>query len=102
MKTRNKPRQLPKVSCKYGAPMGMCDILPPDVTLPIKLHLVKQKWVDGDYLKNGAYFGGGSGDYIFWAYSDFHDNVEVYVRCVSRKYARIKVLDILPNAKFYN
>ncbi len=101
MKTRNKSRQLPKLNLSRGAPMGMCDIVPDNCNLPIKLYLRRMSWVDGDYLQNGAYYGGGNGDSIYWSYSA-DGTSDIFIRAKSRKDAREQVIAKFPNAKFYN
>lgn len=85
-------RKLPDVSSKYGAPMGRRNNIPNDIETVGKLHLVKLKWVDGDYDQGGAYFGGGQGDNIYWAYGETAtEQVNVFVRATCRIYAKIEV-----------
>jgi hypothetical protein len=86
-------------SCKFGAPMGHSNQLPENIYLPIKLQMEKLKWIDGDYICDGTYFGGGSGDYIYCAFSD---NVRIFVRAKDRIEAKELVRDLVPNARFYN
>lgn len=90
------------VSCRYGAPMGRRNILPDDCDEAVKLQMVKLQWVDGDYDEGGAYWGGGSGDSIYFASGENDEIViEVYVRARNRTAAKAKVRRLLPNAKFY-
>ena len=104
--------KLTNVSSPSGAPMGRPNHLPKDVNLPIKMRLQKLDWVDGDYDEGGAYFGGGSGDNVYWAKSDNVTAidyfgkvtdwpVEVFVRAFSRDEAKQAVKELLPNATFY-
>lgn len=103
---------LPMRSCKFGAPMGHSNQLPENVYVPIKLQMEKLKWVDYDYICDGTYFGGGSGDYIYCAHDTGkggpyfqHDNTPVnyiFVRAKNRIDAKKKVRNYLPNARFYN
>lgn len=90
---------LPMRSCKYGAPMGQSNQLPDDCSAPIKLQMEKLKWIDHDYICDGTYFGGGSGDYIYCA---FADNVKIFVRAENRNKAKEEIRDLVPNARFYN
>ena len=85
-------------SSRFGAQMGRCNELPADVNAPIKLQMVKLKWVDGDFDEFGAYWG-NSGDNIYCA---FTDNVKIFVRAKSRLGAKSMVRNLVPNARFYN
>lgn len=69
------------------------------------------RWSDGDYDEGGAYWGGGSGDFIYWAYGEIRDfnpisggvtEIEVFVRSTTRKKAKEAVRLHLPGARFYN
>jgi hypothetical protein len=98
--------KLPNVSSKFGAPMGRCNMLPDDPTLPCKLNLVCLRWVDGDYDEGGAYWGGPVNNdpitHIYWAYGDAGEvTAQVFVRASNRQEAKTKVLEKLPKAKFY-
>lgn len=87
-------------ACSYrGADMGMPNKMPADMSKPIKLNLQRLKWVDGDYIENGAYFGGGMGDYIYCAFSE---NVQYFVRAKTHNDAKALVIEAIPKAKFYN
>ena len=78
--------------------MGMPNKLPADMSKPIKLYLKRLKWVDGDYIENGAYFGGGMGDYIYCAFSE---EVQFFVRAKTRFEAKSLVMEEIPNVRFY-
>ena len=78
--------------------MGMPNKLPADMSNVGKLHLKRLKWVDGDYIENGAYFGGGMGDYVYCAFSE---EVQYFVRAKTRNEAKAFVMEAIPNAKFY-
>lgn len=95
-----KPRKkhvLPKVDCKYGAPMGMGNIILG--TNSPKLYLIKLKWVDGDYTANGVYWGNNGKDNIYWAYNFCN---QIFVRASSRKEAKEKVRELVATARFFN
>lgn len=87
--------------------MGRPNQLPDDVNAPVKLRMERLKWVDGDYDQFGAYWGGGSGDFIFYAYGTaYHaiknaEPVSVFVRAYKREAAKVLVQNILQNATFY-
>lgn len=72
------------------------DKLDPDQ--PYKFHLIRLKWVDGDYDQGGAYWGNSGGTSIYWAYDD---EVQVFVRAASRDRAKQQILEKAPQAKFY-
>jgi hypothetical protein len=116
---------LPMRSCKFGAPMGHSNQLPENIYLPIKLQMEKLKWIDNDYICDGTYFGGGSGDYIYCAfiqdqqeYITLKSNipaengvhygpaetfqVKIFVRAKTRLEAKLEVWGYVPNARFYN
>lgn len=76
--------------------------------LPVRVYLRKLRWVDGDYDEQGAYWGGGCGDHIYWANFDLDDpanplagtNEDLFVRAFCREEAKELVREQLPNAKF--
>lgn len=92
-----KKHVLPKVNCKFGAPMGMANIV--QAHLDNKFYLIKLKWVDGDYTANGVYWGNNGKDNIYWAYNEYN---HIYVRASSRKEAKEKVRELVATARFYN
>jgi len=86
-------RKLEKLSCRYGAQMGRRNNIPEDMTTVGKLHLVRLKWIDGDYDEGYCYWGGGIGDNIYWAYGETaSEQVEIFVRAKSRNEAKLKVM----------
>ena len=99
---------LPMRSCKFGAPMGQSNQLPNDCNAPIKLQMEKLKWIDGDYICDGTYFGGGNEDNIYCAFgeeskSGYHFNqVKIFVRAFTRNEAKEEIRNLVPNARFYN
>lgn len=93
--------KLTQCSCRYGAPMGRPDITP-DHNNPIKLHLRKLRWVDGDYDEGAAYWGYVRGEHIYRAVGYGKEELnELFVRAKSREDARKQVLEVFPRAKFY-
>lgn len=71
--------------------------------LPVRVYLRKLRWVDGDYDEQGAYWGGGRGDHIYWANFDLGEsNEDIFVRAFSREEAKELVREQIPNAKFFN
>lgn len=95
-----KPRKkhiLPKFNCQYGAPMGMGNVISGTAT---KLSLIKLDWIDGDYTKNGVYWGNNGTDNIYYAYNKYN---QIYVRASSRKEAKEKVRALVgQKVAFYN
>lgn len=79
----------PKVSSRYGAPMGRRNVLPDG---PAKLHLERVRMVDGDYDPGGAYWGGGLGTeplYVAWD----ENGTQLFVRAGNREEAKQRILD---------
>lgn len=95
---------LPKAYSSRGAQMGRPNSLPENRNATGKLRLVRLKWVDGDYDEGGAYWGGGSGDWIYCATGNL-DGEEfttwVFVRASDREEAKDAVRSKVPNASFY-
>ncbi len=89
-----------------GARMGRRDILPDDHEEPVRLRIRALKLVDGCYDEGGAYWGGPTLENRAWMYCAWGDSeevqVQVFVRAISRKQAKEKVREELPNAKFVN
>lgn len=91
-----------------GSQMGRPDTLPENRQLPVKLRLVRLKWRDGDYDEGGAYWGFNGCNDVYRAVSTdveaFGDSlqlVECFVRALGRQDAKAKVLQVLPQARFY-
>jgi len=69
---------------------------------PIRFHLVKLRWVDGDYDQGGAYWGNSGGTDIFHAWGDgAEEDQEMFIRAASRIEARCEVRKMFPNCRFY-
>jgi len=91
-----KPK-LTNVSGKYGAPMGRSNRL---TKLPVKLYLERLVFQDCCYDKGGAYWGGP--DTLYRACGeDDNEQVECFVRALSRKEAKVEVLRFMPQATFF-
>lgn len=101
-------KTLSNASSIRGAQMGRPNSLPNNPNACIKLNMQKLQWIDYDYDRGGAYWGGGSGDNIYWAYGEESNTgynfneVEIFVRAKSRNEAKEKVRELVPNAKFFN
>ena len=94
-------RQLSDVSCKYGAPMGRRSNIPMDISTVGKLRLERLKWVDYDYDVGGAYWGGGLGNYIYWAYGETNtEQVDIFIRAKTRSEAKILIREKISYARF--
>ena len=74
-----------------------------DLEAPWKLHLVRLRWVDGDYDEGGAYWGNSGGTAIYWAFGQSDtEQAECFVRAISRQAAKATIRDLhFPNASFY-
>lgn len=82
--------------------MGRRNTLPQEHTRASspKLHLVRLKWVDGDYDEQGAYWGNPGGSFIYRAASrEF--GYDIFVRASSRTDAKAKVRQTVPAVRFY-
>ena len=79
-----------------GSMMGRPNLIPADASTVTKLHLIKLRFVDGDYDEGGAYWGAGLP--IYWAYGD---EVEAFFRARNRPDAKRQAFTLFPNAKFY-
>ncbi len=85
-----------------GADMGRISILPEDLAAPIRLSLVRLRWVDGDYDPGGAYWGRRPGEWIYRAVGDDAAGVvEIFARAQSRAEAKGKIRALVPGARFY-
>lgn len=92
MKARFNP--FPKVSCRYGAPMGRYS--QPGWQWPKdrrKIAANKSAWVDGDYDRGGAYWGCGTPIWAVWERGHAAESV-VYVRAWSRDSAIEQAINI--------
>ena len=85
------PKELSNGSSQRGAQLGRRDHVT-EPNHPVKMHLVKLRWVDGDYDQGGAYWGGGMGDNIFHAWGDGAEyEQELFIRAADRFHARLLV-----------
>lgn len=98
-----------------GAKHGRPDIIPHGLheegAEPVKLHLERLKWVDGDYDQGGAYWGHSNNPkeeaskdvYIAWGkWTDNFVFVQAFVRARNRKTAKALVRGKIRNAKFFH
>ena len=100
--TTNATYPLRRGCNQYGASMGRDDTMPENPAAPVRLSLVRLRWIDGDYDAGGAYWGGTPGTWIFRAIGDAEDVVaELYVRAASRGEAKSIIQRRLPGATFY-
>ena len=82
----------PKVSCKYGAPMGRHSDNPANLQDCKRLHARRQGGGDG-YDRGGAYWGTPSNVWGVWGWVDGQPCC-VYVRARSREEAITKARDL--------
>ena len=83
-------------NCNRGAPMGRASYLSNELSDQLTpLHLQKLIFVDGDYDKGGAYWGGGSN--LGSMYCAFTPNMEtmIFVFSKSRNSAKEQVVDFV-------
>ena len=76
-----------RVGSKYGAPMGRGQSVP----LLGKVRFRRVRFVDGDYDKGGAYWGGGTP--LFYAHGA--EGTYTYVRAADRDGAREALQEFL-------
>ncbi len=90
----NKILALPenRACAKYGAQMGRMN---QNQGAPEKLRLQQVKFIDGDYDRGGAYWGGCPSDPLWCAFSDKETKndppIMIFVRAKSREEAKDKV-----------
>ena len=104
MPTTNATYPLRRAFSQYGASMGRPDTLPENPAAPVRLSLIRLRWVDGDYDAGGAYWGRVPGTWIFRALGDADGGetvAELYVRADSRDDAKAKIRRRVPGATFY-
>ena len=79
--------KLSEVSCKFGAPMGRSND-----HISGKCYLQPVQFVDGDYDKGGAYWGGGRGTMRLWVAQDSEEG-QMFVRANTRNDAKRLIQD---------
>lgn len=96
-----------------GAYMGRPDILPDNKAAPVKLRLVRLRWVDGDYDQGAAYWGRcftglHAHTHIYRAVAalpckpeHWFGHIEMFVRARDRNHAKSEVRVQLPKAVFF-
>jgi len=97
-----KPLSLSKVNCRFGAPMGRSNQLPINKNSEGKLQIRRLKLFDGCYDEGGAYWGTPAN--LYHAEGDLRNEDEtaiIFVRANSRKDAKDKIRETLPNVSFY-
>ena len=101
-------KQLSKVNCTYGAPMGRSETHCADSEIPFKFNLQRVRLDSGGYDSGGAYWGYGQA--LYWYFSEYLDEfegetewliVEKFIRAGSREDAKRIILQDYPNARFY-
>lgn len=109
--TKSKPPQaLDNVGSARGAPMGRRNTMDADREhFHGTLSLTLLPLVDYAYDKGGAYWGSPSATtgWMYRAWYDGHDEVgdvvhiEMFIRALSRRAAKLAVLAEFPKARFY-
>lgn len=86
-----------------GSYMGRNEDLPENMHVACKLYL-RNILTDGDYDSGGVYWGGGTGEGVYWAHAPASDECEelnLFVRAKNRKKAKRKIIERLPKAIFF-
>ncbi len=89
-----------KVNCQYGAPMGRCswnNIC--DQSFNGRFYLQNARLDRGGYDAGGAYWGIGKQVFLYRAADD---SISGSLRAYSRKDAKLQILALHPDAKFFN
>ena len=101
------PRQMPKVSTKYGAPMGRIGQRG-DHLAPYKFRLFRVRLDSGGYDDGGAYWGHGEPLYCAIAPPVWDSHIKeecegatVYLRAKSRDEAKAAILEDYPDCRFW-
>lgn len=91
--------KLPKVDCRYGAPMGRrASYARPPSDEPLKFHLQRVPLDSGGYDSGGAYWGHGE---PLWWYMSVDGEVDAFLRAGSRMAAKAAIRASYPNARFF-
>jgi hypothetical protein len=95
----------PEVNCRYGAPMGRAshpnEFSEQHYTVMSNappMYLVRCPLDRGGYDRGGAYWGLGEPLYYYEAHLT---DIRGYVRGRTRQHAKVAVLKIHPNARFF-
>lgn len=109
--TKSKqPEPLSQMNCSRGAPMGRRNIMDADREhFHGTVHLNLMPMVDYAYDKGGAYWGGPTAQtgwmYRAWYYGEDEDgdlvHIEMFIRALNRRAAKLAVLEEFPKARFY-
>lgn len=95
--------ELPKLDCKWGAPLGRAEARPVDADRPMVFYLKRLRINGGGYEagKGGAYWGLGAP--VFWACEDRLEGepAELFMRAVDRDAAKARIVARYPNATFH-
>ena len=90
------PNPTPKVSCRYGAPLGRVSRFNLDTDAG-RIYLRRVPLNSGGYDTGGAYWGLGAP--LFAAMDD--SGMVYFLRARNRDAAKAAVLDVAPDARFY-
>lgn len=90
-------KQLPKVNCRYGAPMGRRETHYTGIDNP-KFSLQRIRLDSGGYDSGGAYWGIGTP--LYW-YQSTDGFIEGFLRAFSREVAKAEIRKSYPSAKFF-
>lgn len=103
-----QPEALSDVGSAWGSSMGRRDITEARLYFEGVIHLTLMKMVDFCYDTGGAYWGAPSAKhgwmYRAWYYGEVAgdlQHIEMFVRGVTRRAAKLKVLERFPKARFY-
>ena len=103
METKKKTRNvltLPNGSSRYGAQMGRRNEIP-ETYAGEKLRLTRLPFVDGDYDRWGAYWGGPATVWCAWGETADGEDVRIFVRAWFRESAKLEVIRALNSAVFF-
>ena len=81
---------------RRGASLGR-DTIIGDPSVPAKLQLRRVRLDGGGYDPGGAYWGLGEALWVAWG-----DDVEIFVRALTREDAKLAVRRLKPLASYYN
>lgn len=89
----------PKVSCRYGAPMGRRNSHPGNEPEEgSRFYLQRVRLDMGGYDRGGAYWGTGT---PLYSYQSECGEVSGFLRANSRSEAKDKIREDYPNAQFF-
>lgn len=92
---------LPYASGTRGADVvGRRNVIPDGYTGG-KLRLERLRFIDEHYDTGAAFWGAPENVWCAWSNADAAGRIRIFVRAESRELAKLEVISVAPNARFY-